>query len=103
MSYEKEECRLEALLQDVLSDEESPQASSDSETESDVETESLASDRNTDREEDLSDRESIAMKLIEPCLRDRRTQLKLPKLMTERLSEILKIDEFGPAGPLHKG
>ncbi|GBP04979.1 hypothetical protein EVAR_3344_1 [Eumeta japonica] len=121
----------------VLSGEENPQESSDSKKESDIETENLASDRNTDSEEDLSDRESLgvvqrlsepiyntgrnvttddwytciplakrhlfienlSMILIKPYLRERRTQLNLPKLTRERLSEILKInDEPGPAG-----
>ncbi|XP_052758211.1 uncharacterized protein LOC128202326 [Galleria mellonella] len=37
--------------------------------------------------------ENLAMKLIEPHIRERQTQLNLPRSLRQRLSEILKIDE----------
>ncbi|XP_052754079.1 piggyBac transposable element-derived protein 3-like [Galleria mellonella] len=38
-------------------------------------------------------RQNLAMKLIEPHIRERQTQLNLPRSLRQRLSEILKIDE----------
>lgn len=44
--------------------------------------------------------ENLAMKLIEPHIRERQVQSNLPRLMRQRLAEILKIDEVpGTAGP----
>lgn len=37
--------------------------------------------------------ENLAMKVIEPHIRERQRQLNLPRLLRQRLSEILKIDD----------
>lgn len=48
--------------------------------------------------------ENLAMKLIEPHLRERQMKLHLPRSMRQRLSEILKIDDVpGTAGPSRNG
>lgn len=48
--------------------------------------------------------ESLAMKLIEPQIRERQVQLNLPRLIRQRLAEILKINDVpGTAGPSRNG
>lgn len=48
--------------------------------------------------------ESLAMKLIEPHIRERQSQVNLPRLLRQRLSEILKIDDtLETAGPSRNG
>ncbi|CAG5013697.1 unnamed protein product [Parnassius apollo] len=118
----KRKVEIESLLHELL-DDDRPSLSSDSEAGSDIELENPSPNdiQDSTSEEELSDREAsannqnsklkrrqfienLAMKLIEPHIRERQMHLHLPWSMRQRLSEILKIDEVpGAAGPSRNG